>query len=111
MKRIILLMTAAAAIAARGDTRAYYSLGVPGAPVICNTTNVADNAWLASNNVAVVSASFSFDGVAVGTGRVPASAFVFSIKSPFSSYQEISQTASAQCATSVMAFVTGLEKS
>ena len=35
-----------------------YTLSVPGAPVICDTPNAAQNAWLASNGVASVSAMF-----------------------------------------------------
>ena len=51
MKKVLLLMAGVSAgIGAFADTRAYYSLGVPGVPVICNTTNAADNAWLVSNN-------------------------------------------------------------
>ena len=35
-----------------------YTLSVPGAPVICDTPDAAQNAWLASNGVASVSAMF-----------------------------------------------------
>ncbi len=62
MKRILLLMTALAAGAAQADNPPSYSLGIPGAPTIRCTSDVAENAWLASNSVASVSASFGASG-------------------------------------------------
>ena len=64
MKRILLLMTAVAAVAAQADNPPSYSLGIPGAPTIRCTSDTSQNAWLASNSVASVSASF---GAAGGT--------------------------------------------
>ena len=64
MKRILLLMTAVAAVAAQADNPPSYSLGIPGAPTIRCTSDASQNAWLASNSVASVSASF---GAAGGT--------------------------------------------
>ena len=62
MKRILLLMTALAAVAAQADNPPSYSLGIPGAPTIRCTSDASQNAWLASNSVASVSASFGASG-------------------------------------------------
>jgi len=59
MKRYLLLVAAALwGGAAWGSTPPSYTLSVPGAPVIRFTADAAKNAWLASNNVASVSAAF-----------------------------------------------------
>ena len=59
MKRMsIILAGALMAGVARGAPPSSYTLSVPGAPVICNTTNAAENVWLASNSVASVSSLF-----------------------------------------------------
>ena len=60
-------MTAAAAFAARGDNPPAYSLSIPGAPPIRWTSDAAANSWLASNNVASVSAAFGVGGVSAAT--------------------------------------------
>ena len=67
MKRILLLMTAAAAVATRGDNPPSYSLSIPGAPAIRWTSSAVENVWLASNNVATVSASFGGGGLSAAT--------------------------------------------
>ena len=43
---------------ARGAPPPTYTLSVPGAPLICDTTNATENVWLASNRVASVSSMF-----------------------------------------------------
>ncbi len=60
-------MTAAAAFAARGDNPPSYSLSIPGAPPIRWTSDAAANSWLASNNVASVSAAFGVGGISAAT--------------------------------------------
>ena len=64
MKRILLVMTGGMAVlAALAENPPSYSLAIPGAPVIRNTMNASENAWLASNSVASVSAAFAAGGV------------------------------------------------
>ena len=60
MKRNLVILCAGtlAVGVARGAPPPGYTLSVPGAPVICNTTNAAENVWLASNCVASVSSLF-----------------------------------------------------
>ena len=60
MKRFLIATCAAAGCAAVwGAPPPSYSLSIPGAPIVRLTTSTADNAWLASNCVASVSASFA----------------------------------------------------
>ena len=66
MKRTLILIAAAAAAgAARAETPPSYTLAIPGAPVIRDTADALQNAWLASNCVASVSASFGGGGVSI----------------------------------------------
>ncbi|MBQ6140449.1 MAG: hypothetical protein IJI54_04105 [Kiritimatiellae bacterium] len=66
MKRTLILIAAAAAAgAARAETPPSYTLAIPGAPVIRDTADASQNAWLASNCVASVSASFGGGGVSL----------------------------------------------
>ena len=52
MKRTLILIAAAAVAAARAETPPSYTLAIPGAPVIRDTADASQNAWLASNCVA-----------------------------------------------------------
>ena len=65
MKRTLILIAAAAVAAARAETPPSYTLAIPGAPVIRDTADALQNAWLASNCVASVSASFGGGGVSL----------------------------------------------
>ena len=66
MKRTLILIAAAAAAgAARAETPPSYTLAIPGAPVIRDTADASQNAWLASNCVASVSASFGGGGMSL----------------------------------------------
>ena len=60
MKRNLMILCAGVLVVgvARGASPPSYSLSIPGAPVIRITTDAAQNAWLASNSVASVSAMF-----------------------------------------------------
>ena len=60
MKRNLVILCAGALVVgiARGAPPPTYTLSVPGAPLICDTTNAAENVWLASNRVASVSSMF-----------------------------------------------------
>ena len=59
MKRTLILCAGAlTASVVRGAPPPSYTLSVPGAPLICDTTNAAENVWLASNCVASVSSLF-----------------------------------------------------
>ena len=67
MTRKVLLAMAAAAAGAASAAPPSYTLSIPGAPVIRATTDASANAWLASNYVASVSASFGSAANAVMT--------------------------------------------
>ena len=60
MKRKLMILCAGALLGGvvRGAPPPSYTLSVPGAPLICDTTNAAENVWLASNRVASVSPMF-----------------------------------------------------
>ena len=60
MKRKLMILCAGALLGGvvRGAPPPSYTLSVPGAPLICDTTNAAENVWLASNRVASVSSMF-----------------------------------------------------
>ena len=60
MKRNLMILCAGVLVVgvARGAPPPSYTLSVPGAPLICDTTNAAENVWLASNRVASVSPMF-----------------------------------------------------
>ena len=59
MKRMSIILAGVLVVGvARGAPPPSYTLSVPGAPVICDTTNAAENVWLASNRVASVSSMF-----------------------------------------------------
>ena len=60
MKRNLMILCAGALVVgvARGAPPPTYTLSVPGAPLICDTTNATENVWLASNRVASVSSMF-----------------------------------------------------